>query len=173
MTQWQKFKEKTYQQMLGKHRAKFMIESFYLDYDAGTLMITYSKGKDIFINIDPEEYSDVYAFEKELKEKLVIGAVPEKEEWGGPLEESMLHYLVRTHMNDFVYISNETLNELSQSIGYPVDYIMRKANNVIHAEKISIMLKNEADKIKLPVAYNYCVKLPVKPVSETELAFVV
>jgi hypothetical protein len=33
------------------------------------------------------------------------------------------------------------------------------------------MLKSEADTIKLPVAYGYCVKLPVKPVSETELAF--
>lgn len=172
MTQWQKFKENTYQQMLGKHRAKFMIESFYLDYDAGTLMVTYSKGKDIFINIDPEEYSDVYAFEKELKEKLVMGAVPEKEEWGGELAESMIHYLVRTHMNDFVYVSDETLNELSRSIGYSVDYIMRKATNVVHAENISIMLKDEADKIKLPVAYNYCVKLPVKSVSEKELALI-
>ena len=172
MTQWQKFKENTYQQMLGKHRAKFMIESFYLDYDAGTLMVTYSKGKDIFINIDPEEYSDVYAFEKELKEKLVIGAVPEKEEWGEPLEESMIHYLVRTHMNDFVYISDETLNELSQSIGYSIDYIMHKATNIVHAENISIMLKDEADKIKLPVAYNYCVKLPVKSVSKKELALI-
>lgn len=172
MTQWQKFKENTYQQMLGKHRAKFMIESFYLDYDAGTLMVTYSKGKDVFINIDPEEYSDVYAFEKELQTKLVIGAVPEKEEWGEPLEESMIHYLVRTHMNDFVYISDETLNELSQSIGYSADYIMHKATNVVHAENISIMLKNEADKIKLPVAYNHCVKLPVKSVSEKELALI-
>ena len=172
MTQWQKFKENTYQQMLGKHGAKFMIESFYLDYDAGTLLVTYSKGSDGIIYIDPEEYDDIYAFERELQNKLVIGAVPEKECWGGELAESMIHYLVRTHMNDFVYVSNETLNELSRSIGYSVDYIMRKATNVIHAENISIMLKDEADKIKLPVAYNYCVKLPVKSVSEKELALI-
>lgn len=173
MTQWEKFKENTYQQMLGKHRAKFMIESFYLDYDAGTLMVTYSKGKDVFINIDPEEYSDVYAFEKELKEKLVIGAVPEKEEWGEPLEESMLHYIIRTHMNDFVYITDVTLKELSESIGYPEDYITKDIRNILHFGNFSIILKHEADEIKLPVAYNYCIKLPVKPVSETELAFVV
>lgn len=172
MTQWQKFKENTYQQMLGKHRAKFMIESFYLDYDAGTLLVTYSKGSDSIIYIDPEEYDDVYAFERELQNKLVIGAVPEKECWGGELAESMVHYLVRTHMNDFVYVSDETLNELSRSIGYSVDYIMHKATNVVHAENISIMLKDEADKIKLPVAYNYCVKLPVKSVSEKELALI-
>ena len=69
-------------------------------------------------------------------------------------------------------LSDETLNELSRSIGYSVDYIMHKSTNVVHAENISIMLKDEADKIKLPVAYNYCVKLPVKSVSEKELALI-
>ena len=172
MTAYQKFKEKTYSQMLGGHRAKFMIESFYLDYDAGTLMVTYSKGKDTFINVDPEEYSDIYAFEKELREKLVIGAVPEKECWGEPLEESMLHFLVKNHMNDFVYITDKTLDELCNSIGYPRDYVLKGITTCFHiCNSFFLMLKSEAEHVKLPVAYNYCVKLPVKPVSETELAF--
>lgn len=172
MTAYQKFKETTYSQMLGGHRAKFMIESFYLDYDAGTLMVTYSNGKDVFINVDPEEYDDIYAFEKELKEKLVIGVVPEKERWGEPLQESMLHFLVRNHMTDFVYITDETLDELCWSIKYPRDYVLKGVNGIIHiCNRFFLMLKSEADTIKLPVAYDYCVKLPVKPVSETELVF--
>lgn len=171
MTDYQKFKENTYSQMLGKHRAKFMIESFYLDFDAGTLMVTYSKGKDVFINVDPAEYQDVYAFEKELKEKLVIGAVPEKECWGEPLEESMVHYLVSNHMNDFVYIADDLINDLSQSVGYPIDYILKDVNTKIHSDNFYLLLKNEAEKVKIPVAYNHCVKLPVKPVTETELQF--
>lgn len=110
MTQWQCFKNDVYEKTNGKHGARFMIRCFGLDEDTGILVVDYNKGKDLILNIDPEEYADVYAFERELKSKKIIGVVPEKEEWGEPFEHSGVYMLVRDHMKDFGVVRQEHID---------------------------------------------------------------
>lgn len=155
MTQWQKFKEKTYQQMLGKHHARFMIECFYLDEESFTLMINYTKGGELDISIDPEEYHDVYAFERELRDKQVIGHVPEK-------VSPILYTLIQNHIDEFVYVEKSA----PELFGFSEGFIEKPlGKSVIIRENFYIMLKSHADEIRIPGPYSISYPLPYSPLT--------
>ena len=155
MTPFQKFKETTYQQMLGKHHAHFMIECFYLDEESYTLMVNYTKGKELDISVDPEEYHDVYAFERELRDKQVIGHIPEK-------VSPILYTLIENHMNEFVYVNKDIPEFTNLSEGL-VHKLLGKS--VIERENIYIILKSNAEQIRIPGPYGITYPVPSSPLN--------
>ena len=159
MTKWEEFKINTYQSMLGIHGARFMIESFDLYEESDTLIVNYNNNKSIEIDVLPQEFSDVYAFEKELKRKLVIGK-PQKK------PTDVFYNFIKDRMSSVVYITKNEINNLAASLKLSVDYILKQIDVLRQVDDIYFIIKSDADKVKLPGGFDIEYNLPYNKITD-------
>ncbi|MBR4397278.1 MAG: hypothetical protein IKS93_05430 [Methanobrevibacter sp.] len=173
MTQWQSFKNDVYEKTNGKHGARFMIRCFGLDEDTGILVVDYNKGKDLILNIDPEEFADVYAFERELKAKKIIAEVPQKEEWGELPEHSGVYTLIKNHMEDFGVVRDNHIKAWCEYSGGPEELFRTKLKKAsLERDGIYIISKNSAADFKGVNGFGVFYHLEYDELTEKELELI-
>lgn len=172
MTQWQCFKNDVYEKTNGKHGARFMIRCFGLDEDTGILVVDYNKGKDLILNIDPEEFADVYAFERELKAKKIIAEVPQKEEWGEPPEHSGVYMLIKDHMEDFAVVRQEHIDRWCGFLGENSRVLKNLKKECICRDNIYIISKSRLSSYKMMNGYGVTYCLEADELTEKELELI-